>query len=231
MSIKKTNFLIALVIFANIIIISLWLLQNHTRLLNNGLQDYSLGTLTQYGYIGIELSYDKEPVDITLLSPSGQKLTKEYFDVYEVDELNHRMTALIDSNNLGQWQVALNKKSNTTVKYSFITGESPTLYLTNVKLTEINGLPYVTFLPIMSKDGNDECKYAITMSGKSKFFALDNGTVTLNEQAYILIEPDKNSYTENKYTIRVAVQSMDMQQSTHYDVTVILQPDDTLITE
>ena len=223
MSIKKTNLLIALIIFINAIIFLLWLYQFNGKFSINAKQEYILGTIDEYCCVGLKLSYNKEPAEITIVSPSRRKYSKNYCDVYEIDESKKIITALIDTKEIGQWSVIINKKSNKSIQYEFVTAASPSLYLSNVKLTEIDGLPYLTFLPTMHAENETKCKYAISMRSDKKSFVLSNGDTPLNEQAYILIEPSKHAYTGDKYTIRLAIQSMDNEQSEHADLVIVLQ--------
>lgn len=217
---KKINKCLITILIILIVIVLLFILKMTNT--NNSTKIYKLGTLSEYGYMGIDLSYDKEPVDITLISPTGKKFDESNCDVYTVDKNNKRITALIDTKEIGQWDVMFDKKFNRAIRYSPVTEASPTLYLTDVKFTEINKKQYISFIPIMSDKNNTDCKYSITMSNNKKSFDMGSGKAKLNEPSYIEISPNKNAYDETNYTVQITVQTIDSKQYANANIDIIL---------
>ena len=106
----KLAIIIALYILIGSSIVALFLMKMQSFTINDNMEMYSLGQLDRPGYVGIELYYDKEPVDIHLISPDERLVYKQFADIYLVDEETKKITFLTDTDKVGLWKVEFNKK-------------------------------------------------------------------------------------------------------------------------
>lgn len=193
------------------------------------MQTFALGEATMPGYIGAEVYYDVEPVDVALTSPDGIVYTRDYASVYTIDPDTKTITILVDSDDLGNWQLTTNTLSNSSVKFKFVNTTSPTLYLTNTSITqEADGRFYIKFCPVMTVTDDESVNYNIVLNGMNYSCPLTDGTgvTRLNDTSYILLNPPENAYDGREYTIRLAVQLPDGSQSRTRDLRVRLTPAD-----
>lgn len=212
---SKVKILLILAIVLNIILIILYGITKFDENNNQIKQTYKLGDVTEYGYVGVELTYDKEPVDIELITPSGEHIYPRYADFYSIDETNRVITLLYDTDELGEYQIAFNVKSNTSINYTFINEPSPTLRMSDLRIVKIDNYYYIEFTPYMALDEDDDttCKYTVTLYNVNKSFVIDSGSVNLNETAYVIFNPNPAAYTGDMYDIRVSCQLNDNSQS------------------
>jgi hypothetical protein len=195
----------------------------YEKILNSDKVTYNLGTNSQYGYVGVKVYYDSEPVDISLMSPSGLVYSEKQMNIYEIDTEGMTMTALIDTSETGEWKVMLNKKSNSALKYAFMVQPSLTIHIEDARVTEIDGKPYVSFMPIMSTENTDKCKYSLTLRNSNYSLPLATGTTPLNEKTFIPVEANDSAYNGSSYTIRLAVSSMEDEATSDYaDLAIVL---------
>ena len=89
---SKIKWLIAITIILNISLVAICLILMKSQHYNDLPQTYKLGKAEQSGYIGVELTYDKEPVDIELISPTGKRFGKQHTNVYNIDTNKKQMT-------------------------------------------------------------------------------------------------------------------------------------------
>ena len=191
------------------------------------MQTFTHGTATMPGYIGAEVYYDVEPVDVALTSPSGKVYMRDYVSVYSIDPETKTITILHDSDELGEWKITMNTKDNTSVEFKFVNTTSPTLYLTNAAITkEDDGRFYIKFCPIMTVTTDETVYYNITLNREGYSAPLTDGTCVtrLNDTSYILLNPPANAYDGREYTIRLSIQSADKTQSRHKDLKIRLAP-------
>ena len=220
----KIQFTICLLTLTEILLFLLCFRSLAIQKKDNTSHIYELGIYTGYGYTGAEIHYDREPVDVTLITPSGKKLKPQYADIYEIDYDTKTITIMEDSNESGLWTIELNKKSNIQVTYSFITKPSDTLYIKNAEITDINGEQYLTFTPVMSTGYTKICQYSVTLSNSKHSFAVANGNALLNKTSYVKIIPQNAAMNGETYDLRLAVKAGDgiMKTSDQETMTVIL---------
>jgi len=198
------------------------------------MQTFSLGEATMPGYIGAEVYYDVEPVDVALTAPNGRVYTRNYASVYTIDPSTKTITILVDCDELGEWKISTNTLRNESIRFKFVNTTSPTLYLTNTAITqEADGRYYIKFCPIMTVTDDATVNYSIVLNGIDYSYPLSNGTGTtsLNETSYILLNPPANAYDGREYTIRLSVRLPDGSQSRTRDLRIHLAPAEAVQTE
>lgn len=220
---SKIKWLIAITIILNISLVAICLILMKSQHYNDLPQTYKLGKAEQSGYIGVELTYDKEPVDIELISPTGKRFGKQHTNVYNIDTNKKQMTVLCDTTELGEWTISFNKKTNKHISYVFINKPSPTLNITDVNIVKIKDYYYVKFTPVMETGTIVTCKYSITLTSTQHSFTLDDGNVKLNETAYILFNPNPLAYNGELYDIKIALQTQDEKQSVTKSIQIRLE--------
>lgn len=220
----KIKVLLFLAISLNVILLTLYFVSKLDTNDNNTKQTYKLGEASQYGYVGVKLTYDKEPVEIEIITPSGTHVYPKYADVYYIDENTKTMVLLKDTDELGEYQVTFNVKSNENINYSFVNEPSPTLRISELRLVKIDKYYYVEFTPYMRLNETDDknCKYSITLYNSNKSFVIDVGETAINETAYVLFNPSTHAYTGESYDIRVACQTLDNKQATKRNIQLTL---------
>lgn len=220
---SKLKYLIGILITFIIGLVAVFLLLLKSQYYNNTLKLYELGTAEQCGYVGVELVYDNEPVDVELISPSGKHYNKQTVSIYNINTDKRTITVLYDTSELGEWVVSFNEKTNERITYSFINKPSPTLNVTDVNLVKIEDYYYVKFTPVMESDIYKTCKFTITLSSNNCSFLLDDGNVKLNETTYILFNPKETAYNGDMYSIKIAIQTQDEQQSITKSIQIQLE--------
>lgn len=196
------------------------------------MQTFTLGEATMPGYIGAEVYYDTEPVDVALISPSGRTYTRNYTSVYNIDPTTKTITVLVDCDDLGEWKISTNTLGNKQVKFKFMNTTSPTLYLTNTAITqEDDGRFYVKFCPIMTVIDDESVNYSLVLNGAGYSYPLTdgNGVTRLNETSYILLNPPENAYDGREYTIHLSVRLPDGSQTRSRDLRIHLTPAEEVI--
>ena len=195
---------------------------------NNEMREYSLGQLDQPGYVGVELCYDKEPVDIQLISPQDKVVYPKFADKYIVDEENKKVTILADSDTIGLWKIKFNNKSNTDIKYKFLQEPSPILHVSDLMLYEDGHDTYICFTPfcqekeelatdtdaIRIRNKTDEeilnkCQYSMLAYGDGYSIPLADDVVDLNKPIMLKLELPDRMYDGAKYRIRVCCMMLD----------------------
>lgn len=207
-------------------------------------QTYYLGDPNWTGYVGVTVTYDKEPVDVTLLSPDGTAygFPKNFFgktrnaDVYEHDEENKQITVLVDTDTPGAWNVMFPRLSNTRIHYSFVTRLSPTLYLHggNQIITE-DDKHYLSFMAVMDAKETDTCRYTVQLDQNQYSRIIATGDVPYNKQVKIEIQPPPERYDGTEYVIKLSVSAPPKSESdpnarprtAHTSFKVLLNPGET----
>ena len=209
-----------------VLLIIMFIHSLHINIVNNTPSEYALGEITSPGWVGVKVVYDKEPVDIMLLSPTGKRISKQFMDKYFVDDVKHVIYAYYDTEELGTWKLSINKKHNRSVQYTFLEGPSDKIHVIDVKITELNGLPYVEFTPIMDDNSNSKCMYSIIIENDKHSFSLKSGKVKLNKKAYVLINPSDAAFNNETYLLKLNVISITDDEkdrtSDHAQVEIVL---------
>lgn len=172
------------------------------------MNSYVLGKASQAGYIGIEVTYDKEPVDIVLYDPSQKKYLPEMSEkiYYNIDEEKHTVTFLADSDNLGVWSAEFNTKSNKNLEYCLVETPSETLYVTKpVIYIGDDGQYYMKFMTTLSDSDETAAKCNMTLNKSNFSYGLKPAEITLNEEAHVLLEFPEHVFTDEDYKLRVNI--------------------------
>ena len=172
------------------------------------MNSYVLGKASQAGYIGIEITYDKEPVDIVLYDPSQNKYLPEMSEktYYRIDEEKHTVTLLADSDNLGIWSAEFNTKSNKNLEYCMVETPSGTLYVTKpVIYIGDDGQYYMKFTTTLSGSDETSAKCNMTLNKSNFSYGLKPAEITLNEEAHVLLEFPEHVFTDEDYRLRVNI--------------------------
>lgn len=213
MSLKKI--LIAISVVTSIIIISVVyvLTAKYNQSKENIPQAYMLGEATEKGYIGVELTYDKECPNIILKSPTGVMYNSRTADRYDLNSVSKTVTMLADSGELGKWTVSFSKMSNDKISYKFVNTPSPTLYLKDVAIEQTGDDYYVAFCPVQGSTVQQNCRYSVVIEAEGHTYALDDGKVKINERTRVAITVPKEAYNSGASILRVSVKSLAADQS------------------
>lgn len=196
---------------------------------NNEMHTYSLGQLDQPGYVGVELYYDKEPVNIRLISPKEKTIYSEFAQVYSIDKDNKIMTFLFDSSDVGLWKLEFNNKSNDKISYKFIQGPSPIIHVSDLMVYEDGNDTYICFTPFCeekeelatdtdairyNKNLSEEeilnkCQYSMLAYSDDFSLPLDDAIIDLNKPVMLKLELPDNMYNGKTYRIRVCCMMLD----------------------
>ena len=177
---------------------------------------YALGEATIKGYVGADVYYDKEPVDVSIKANDGSVYDSSNADVYKIDTDRKCVTILMDTGDLGKWTIGYNLKSNNDVHFSFVNKLSSTLYLDRPQLVHnTDNHYYVEFQPIkFVNDMNEDIKYMIDIKSttdETRQERISDGYVKYNELAYALFEPSILAYNGDTYNVIVTLVSNDNQ--------------------
>lgn len=201
---------------------------------DNTLHTYKLGIHNGYGYAGAEIRYDTEPVHVTLITPSGKRLNSSNADIYETDHVQKTITIMEDSEEQGLWQIEMDKRSNRAITYAFVEKPSKTLYIKDTCITEIQGIPYLKFIPVMSTENTKNCQYSITIQSPRHSFAIAGGKALLNKAAYIKITPPDAAMNGETYQMKLSVKTEDgINSGSDQEIITIMLPEkqETIETE
>lgn len=178
---------------------------------------FALGEATMKGYVGADVYYDREPVDVSIKAADGTIYDQSNADIYKIDKDRKVVTIMKDTGDLGKWTIGYNTKSNKNITFSFLNTASPTLYINDgVRLVHNKNDYYVEFQPMMFvKDLNATAYYSVSIINKKDSNRneenISTGHVAYNELAYALFEPSILAYTGDTYDVVVTVQSEDNQ--------------------
>ena len=175
---------------------------------------YNLGIIDRYGYVGVKIKYDTEPVDVELISPTGKHYQKDNCNIYETDKTNKTIIAMVDTTETGLWKTGINQKNNKNINYTFLTRTSSVLHMEDAKIIEIDGDPYISFIPVMGSEYASECSYSIILKNKDKSFSLKTGKAPLNKQACIMLDPPESAFTGDSYNVTISISSL-TEKPTH----------------
>lgn len=210
----------------NIFLIGLLMYSSYTTSSKNTPTIYHLGEITQPGYVGVKVTYDKEPVDIVLISPDDKTISKNLMSEYNINDKKHIIYAYYDTDKLGEWHVSLNQKRNKFVQYEFLQQPSNTIHIQDINIKEIHGVPHVEFTPLMSTKYSTKCNYSIIIENDHRSFSLDSGEVKLNKKAYITINPPDIAFNDEAYVLTLNVISVINEDgektSDHAQIEIIL---------
>lgn len=172
------------------------------------MNSYVLGKASQAGYIGIEITYDKEPVDVVLYDPSQNKYLPGMSEktYYHIDEEKHTVTLLADSDNLGIWSAEFNTKSNKNLEYGMVETPSETLYVTKpVIYIGDDGQYYMKFTATLSGSDETVAKCNMTLNKSNFSYGLKPAEITLNKEDHVLLEFPEHVFTDEDYRLRVNI--------------------------
>ncbi len=207
----KIKIIIVLIALINLILFITWgksLLKDYKKYSN---QIYELGTMDEQGSIGVTVKYTNEPVNITLISPSGKEINRKEMDEYEIDEKNKTITAWADTKELGKWKLKLNQKSNRTIRYTFSKKKSRKIHLEQTSIAMLNDMPHIVFTPVMSTENCTTCTYSMLLANTQHAFILNSGETMLNKKACIAIDPDEAAFNDETYQLKLTVTSLDKE--------------------
>lgn len=187
-------------------IVILIILQSYTSS-KNAMQSYIVGEATKSGYIGIKITYDKEPVDVILCDPTGRKYLPESRDAYyKVNEDEKTVVLLADSNKLGIWSAQFNTKSNKKIDYCMIETPSETLYVTEPSIyIGDDGQYYLKFTTTISETEETTAKCNMTLNKSAFSYGLKSADILLNEEAHVLLQFPDHVFTNEDYRLKINI--------------------------
>lgn len=174
---------------------------------DNKMHAYVLGEAESCGYIGVKIAYDLEPVDVLLYSPDGQKFAPGAMNVYyKVDEDEHTVTLMADSDKLGIWSAEFNTKKNKKIDYCFVQTPSDTLYMNNpVLYIGDDGGYHVKFTTSVSSKDYDEVRCSIMLEKTSFSYCVTDVKIPTNEEVDIPLTFPDHVFTDEKYSLKINV--------------------------
>lgn len=178
------------------------------RRIKSQLQTESLCTLEKPCRLEVVLSYDKEPVDMNLVSPSGQIYSSRNADFYEIQE--GRIIMSVTARELGDWGIQYNYNTNRDLSV-----QANQLFIDQVVLTDIQrytndpkpgeDLDYYISVLAQFGDGSDKTtrtKCLITAFRTSgPAVELYAGELVLNTKTNL--ELDLDNLPSGTYTLKV----------------------------
>ena len=189
----------------------------------NTMQSYIVGEATKSGYIGIKITYDKEPVDVILYDPTGRKYLPESKNAYyKVNEDEKTVVLLADSDKLGIWSAQFNTKSNKKIDYCMIETPSKTPYITEPSIyIGDDGQYYLKFTTTISETKETTAKCNITLNKLAFAYGLKSADIMLNEEAHVLLQFPDHVFTNEDYRLKIKI-STESNQTASTEVKVHL---------
>lgn len=154
------------------------------------------------------VNYNKEPVDIELISPSGKKYTKYTADTYHIS--NSAVVLTVTTEDIGQWKCSYNTKRNTKLSADIKSDYVEKLFLTNVIYSD-------NHVTLNSQYGNGSSNKTYKIS------AYMNSVTT--KQSCIVYE---GQHELNK-SIEFDLNTENMQTADDWELTIIAYIDNTSI--
>ena len=195
-------------------VVILIILQSYTSS-KNVMQPYIVGEATKSGYIGIKITYDKEPVDVILCDPTGRKYMPESMDTYyKVNENEKTVVLLADSDKLGIWSAQFNTKSNKKIDYCMIETPSKTLYVTEPSIyIGDDGQYYLKFKTTISETEETTAKCNMTLNKSAFSYGLKSADIPLNEEAHVLLQFPDHVFTNEDYRLKININTESNQMA------------------
>ena len=181
----------------------------------NAMQPYIVGEATKSGYIGIKITYDKEPVDVILCDPDGRKYMPEAMNTYyKVNEDEKTVVLLADSDKLGIWSAQFNTKSNKKIDYCMIETPSKTLYVTEPSIyIGDDGQYYLKFKTTISETEETTAKCNMTLNKSAFSYGLKSADIPLNEEAHVLLQFPDHVFTNEDYRLKINISTESNQMA------------------
>ena len=187
----------------------------------------SLGTNNRVGTIGVELHYDKEPVFISIQSPSGR-----IYDKPETDEEKKIMVIKTETEEKGEWTLTYNQKHNKAVSYRMLIEPSDKLLMDQDAFSAYiqDNKIVITCEPVYKEptdtDIDIKTTYSVNMDGN--LCVLDTRNIkanTISTEEFEMNEGIRDFVKNNdKITVNVATQNPDdfrdenMHSSNHFQI-------------
>lgn len=144
--------------------------------------------------ITLTAAYDRSPIDIHFISPSGRRYSQTQVDSFKDDGSSIIMSLTTDE--AGDWTFDYNKKNNRSLQLSVDQTYANQVYLIDAKTetSKTTGSLYITFRPLYG-DGTDtttEISCAVAMTGLETSMSrlAWNGMIPLNTTARIELDTD-----------------------------------------
>ena len=177
----------------------------------NYMNKYVIGTVTNCGYVGVKLTYDKEPIDLALFDSVGNKYTKLSKNAfYEVNETEKTITLLADSDKIGIWSAEFNTKSNKNITYKLIQTPSETLYIQNPHIIQKdNGNYYLSFSTTLDTDIKETAVCNLTINKSSFSYGIEKSEeIVLNAETEIPLQFPDHTFTNEDYELRINISTL-----------------------
>lgn len=178
------------------------------RRFKSELQSEFLCTLQRPCQLEVILTYDKEPVDVNLITPSGQTLSSRNMDIYE--EQDGRIVMAVTTKELGDWGIEYNYKTNRDLRIQTNELQVEQVFLSNIQRFTSDprpGEPMDYYISILAGfgDGTDKeteinC-YIVAMKTGAMPVQLHSGTLKLNTQTNL--ELNLEELESGEYTLRI----------------------------
>ena len=172
----------------------------------NAMQSYIVGEATKKGYIGVKITYDKEPVDVILCDPEGHKYRTDSQNVYyEIKDDEKTVVLLADSDVLGTWSVQFNTKSNKNINYCMIETPSETLYISDPSICIGEDGQYYLKMTTVLADGETTARCNMTLNKSAFSYGLKSSDIELNKEAYVLLQFPDHVFTDEDYHLKINI--------------------------
>ena len=133
------------------------------RMSQNTLTTKTVGNTISPCRVVLALQYDIEPVDVTLISPSGQRYQEEY----DAEHENNTMIISTITNEKGDWLIEYNKLRNKTLNIKFRAENIDKLLLEDVTWNVKGNQPSVSFKGNFGNGKTVKYKYDIILTSRS----------------------------------------------------------------
>lgn len=207
-------------------LVAVWsVLSDHTK--KNNMNRYVLGEATDCGYIGIRLTYDKEPVDVKISDPYGRTYSVHLDDaLYELNENEKTIILLADSDKLGTWSAEFNTKSNKNIQYSMVQTPSETLYIVSPTVYQSeNGNYYLKFTATLYDAEETTADCNLTLSKSSFSYGMEKTEISLNQETNLLLSFPDHAFTDENYKLRINLDTDSKTANTEVQIHLNAKPE------
>lgn len=178
-----------------------------------------LRTIEEAGTLDIVFTHEKEPIDIILLSPDGNRYAEE--DVERIgyyDQTDTKTTISLYTDALGDWYVEYTSKSNDDIKVEGTWTPGAGMQITNTSVRQTENRLWFYYTPVFhgATDPSEptDLRAYITLENGQKTVTLYNGSIVLNQEQEL--EYDTTGLTPGTYDILVTIYTDNTDENDPY---------------
>lgn len=201
------------------------------------MQSMTLCEVTEPCTIQTTVTFDNEPIEIQLITPSGKHYAEAEFNTYEITD--NKIICTVNTDEIGEWKVEYNNLTNTDVKITYDLLPPNQLYFENVKINN-DAKNFTVSLKTIYQDQSDKntkvnCLIRMSSDTKNKSVAIYDAEIPINQELTLecntsnLVTGTNWQFSIQTYSVIGETDPFACKYKTILDFTQIEETDTTII--